>query len=340
MSYDLNIWSCRKVEFEQKEINIGEYTLTIENSVTVENEDIPIDVMLSLAEIKYLTKIYLQPYTTDKIITDKAIKYAKKLAKEFDGVVENPQLDNEVFLARKRFTRATKDADYVSISWYIDCNKSLNVYLADFINLLEKYLPQALPRRYGGYEPPEFKYSEMGKEHLINFLNEEHNPVIYCMKPITYIYISDAYIDNQKFEIKDYRCNKIEIEMLKEVYLESNWQFAVKRLFRESAKLLKPFYAEIIDEKESMICSWWWKGIPAKRGNSIIIGEPYSSLIRELPSENEIELGLYYFENDINKIKIPRNLISNKKIFVINNKNVYFHADDYKYAKRFPFKKG
>lgn len=340
MSYDLNIWSRQRVETDQKEINIGEYTITIDESVIVEDEDIPTDVMLSLAEIKYLTSLYLQPYTNEKTITDKAIKYAKKLAKEFNGVVENPQLENKIFLTdkRKTFTQAIRDADKISICWYMDCQQSLSIRLAGFIELLEKYLPQALPRRYGSFEPPQFKYSETGKDHLINFLNTEHQPVIYCTKPITYIFLSDAYIDNQKFKIKDYRCNKIEIELLKEAYLEQNWQFAAKRLFKEVAKLFKPFYAEIIDEKESMICSWWWKGMPVKMGNQIIIGEPYSTLCGKLPNENKIETGLYYFENDIQKVKIPRSLISNKKLFASNKRDAGFFADNFNYAKLFPLK--
>ena len=341
MSYDINIWSRKRIEIDQEEIVIDEYMLTVDKSVVVENEDIPIDVMLSLSEIKYLTSFYLQPFTNDKTVIDKVTRYVKKLAKEFDGVVENPQLENCVLLVNKRktFTRATRDAEKVSICWYMDRQQSLADRLGEFVELLEKYLPQALPRRYGSYEPPQYKYSETGKEHFIQFLNDEHFPVIYCTKPITYIFLSDAYIENQKiFKKEDYRCNKIEIELLKEAYLEPNWQFAIKRLFKEVAKLFKPFYAEIIDEKESMVCSWWWKGIPTKKGNPIIIGEPYSSLCGELPDENEIVTGIYYFENDVHKIKIPRELISKKKLFAKIKREQGFWADNFNYAKQFPFK--
>ena len=102
MSYDLNIWSRQRVKTDQPEIKIGEYTITIEESVAVEEEDVPTEVLLSYADIKYLTSLYLQPYTTEKTIIDKAMRYAKKIAKEFDGVVENPQLENSVTLVNKR----------------------------------------------------------------------------------------------------------------------------------------------------------------------------------------------------------------------------------------------
>ena len=172
MSYDINIWSRKRIEIDQEEIVIDEYMLTVDKSVVVENEDIPIDVMLSLSEIKYLTSFYLKPFTNDKTVIDKVTRYVKKLAKEFDGVVENPQLENGVLLVNKRktFTRATRDAEKVSICWYMDCQQSLADRLGEFVELLEKYLPQALPRRYGSYEPPQYKYSETGKEHFIQFI--------------------------------------------------------------------------------------------------------------------------------------------------------------------------
>ena len=127
--------------------------------------------------------------------------------------------------------------------------------------------------------------------------------------------------------------------MLKEAYLEPNWQYAIKKLFKEVAKLFKPFYAEIIDEKESMVCSWWWKGIPEKKGNPIIIGEPYSTLLGKLPKENELKTGLYYFESDVHKVKISRELISKKKLFAKNKRGTGFFADNFNYAKQFPFRR-
>jgi len=338
VSYVWNIWSRQRVATDRSEFSIDGYTVIVEESITVEEEDIPTDVMLSLAEIKYLTTICLQPHTNEQEITDRVTKYAKQLAKEFNGVVEDHR---KALLPQKRktFSQAMRDADTISVCWYMDCRQSLSDQLADFIGLLEKYLPHALPRRYGAFEPPQFKYSQMGKEHLLKFLCDEHSPVIYCTKPVTYIFMSDAYIDNQKYKIKDYRCNKIEIEVLKEAYLQQNWQFAVKRLFKEAAKLLRPFYAEIIDVNESMMCAWWWKGLPARMGDAVIIGEPYSSLCGKLPEENEIDIGLYYFENVIHQLKLPRKLVSHKKLFAVKKPGKYFFAGDFNYARQFPFKK-
>lgn len=338
MSYDLKIWSRRSVEIDVRTISFDDYTLTIDESVKVEEEDIPTEVILLLAGIKFLTELHLQPFTQDKSITDKAMRFARKLGKEFDGVIENPQLNEEIVIVNKAkaFKPFTRDAEMVKISWYMDSQQSLAVNIAQFIDLLEKYLPQALPRRYGAFEPPQYKYAETGKDHLIDFLLKEHLPVLYCTKPINFLFLSDGFIAKKWPRKENYRCNSISILILKEAYLEDNWQFAVKRLFMEVARLYKPFYAEIIEEKESKVVTWWWKGIPVKRGNPMIIGEPYSTLSPKLSVENKLESGLYYFENS-KSIKIPQKLISKKKLSALGKPDKLNFAENYHYAKLFPF---
>ena len=83
MSYDINIWSRKRIEIDQEEIVIDEYMLTVDKSVVVENEDILIDVMLSLSEIKFAVKsvalklsaslrmrFYINPEYTGTITTE------------------------------------------------------------------------------------------------------------------------------------------------------------------------------------------------------------------------------------------------------------------------------
>ena len=53
----------------------------------------------------------------------------------------------------------------------------------------------------------------------------------------------------------------------------------------------------------------------------------------------EIESGNYYFESDVHKVKIPRELISKKKLFAKNKRGTGFFADNFNYAKQFPFRR-
>jgi len=199
-----------------------------------------------------------------------------------------------------------------------------------------------MPRRYGTYEPPQYKYSETGRDHLISFLEEGllrqivwkddearitysyDCPIWYATKPISFIFFSDAYLHEKHIHknlIGDqYRCNCIELRMLKDAYNQPNWRFAVRRLFREVALLYMPFYAEIIDESDKGICSWWWRGIPAKRGEPIIIGNPYSSLFQPKLSSSEcLADGLFYLEEP-SLLRIPGKYLS-KRLKSTNTKH-------------------
>ncbi len=333
MSYDLNIWSRKCVQDERNELQINQYTLTIQKSVTVEFEDIPVNISLSLSEIQFLTTLSLQPYTNDQAIISKAIQIAKQFANKSVGILENPQENNDIYINKKQvFQPITKDSEIISVCWYTNCDESLSIHFVEFLNLIEKYLPQAMPRRYGPFEPPQYKFLETGKAHLLEFLINEPSPVLYCTKPVLYLFLSDAYLDNQKYNIKEYRCNKIELQILKEAYMQKNWRTAVEMLFVEVSKLYDPFYAEIIDENQSGVCSWWWKGIPDLRGKIFIIGAPYIDFLNLSTAK---KCGNVFLCDE--RCQIPFELVSKKKL--LKRKSQYSFNQDFNFAKVFPFKK-
>jgi hypothetical protein len=54
--------------------------------------------------------------------------------------------------------------------WYEGDLLATREKLDGFIGLLGRYLPEALPRRYGLFEPPQFTYEETGKGHFVDLL--------------------------------------------------------------------------------------------------------------------------------------------------------------------------
>ena len=312
MSYDLKIWSSSKLQEGNRLLADAGYVnnegilvregpgwqVLIAKPVTVEAEDIPDVIMQSLPGISYMTDINIEPILAPDKIKKETLSLCIALAKEMKGLVEDPQ-EGSLKLASgiKKFSYGNskgKDKSLISLIWYFG---DILFYQSDkidqFVNLLERYMPDALPRRYGEYEPPQYKYGETGKEHLIEFLKKELSPVWYATKPFTHLFISVPDIEKEMQEHlnsnlinKDinpesfygkaqskYRCGKIELQMLKEVFLQADWNLALKRLFLEMSKLLNPFYGEIIEEKPYMymqknglVRSWWWRGIPRDLG--------------------------------------------------------------------------
>ncbi len=314
MSYDLRIWSRRPVEMEQN-IKLNDHEVSIDPNMRVEQEDIPTEILLSLSDICYLTDVNIQPIQVEPSDLKRIKATLRAVARTSEGILEDPQTD-EIYLPtniKKAMTlKVDKKAPSMSISWYMDPKIPLKDMYGKIVDIFEQYLPQALPRRYGLFEPPQFKFSEMGKTHLISFLQNEESIVWYATKPVSYVFISEA--SGKPTSRLGFRCNRIELQIAEMAFNEKNWNFAVVRLFREMAKVLGPFYAEIIHEEMDCIKSWWWKGLPQVMGDYIIIGSPYSDLIPNSKLIGEkLSDNLYYVDqervSDLRK-RINRKLVA------------------------------
>jgi hypothetical protein len=360
MSYDLKIWSSGQIgksttlltEAGYKKNNDyftragNGWLINISPSLTVEPEDIPDTIMQALPGISYLTEINVEPISAPGEIRNETLRLCKALAKEMKGVVEDPQ-DGTVKLpsGMKKISYANlkvKDTSLVSLFWYFeDLTFFKSKQIDHLINLFERYMPDALPRRYGEFEPPQNKYAETGKEHLIEFLKNCYGmPVWYATKPFTHLFLNVPNIEKEielcltekivkrptvkkdpqsfyKQAQSKYRYGWIEIHMIQEVFLQPDWNLAVKRLFTETAKLLNSFYAEVRREKH-FFGSSLWRGIPRALGYAIILNEKCTSQWKRFQkSATKISDSLYmvdYFgesdlKNVIKKIgSAPRNI--------------------------------
>lgn len=77
-----------------------------------------------------------------------------------------------------RMTRFSHDrAAVLALSWWMIFGHLVERDVAELIMALEACLPEALPGRYGSFEPPEFKYAESGREHFLRLVREGAGPV-------------------------------------------------------------------------------------------------------------------------------------------------------------------
>lgn len=329
MSYDLRIWSSGQIS-EDSLLAKADYKLhndfflregkgwqvIISRSYLVEPEDIPDSIMQALPGISFMTEISIEPISAPEKIKNETLRLCNALAKEMKGIVEDPQVGTaKVPTGVKKVIDVNfkcKNRPLVSLIWFFD---DVMFYqskkIGQFIDLLEKYMPDALPRRYGEFEPPQYKYAETGKVHLIDFLKRGSSPVWYATKPFTHMHFSIPHIEKEKAEIikndlinkdinpqsyygaamRKFRSGYIELQLLQDIFIQPDWNLAVKRLFIEIAKLLKPFYSEIICEqlgsmtgeqyikmeKEGLFRSWWWRGIPRDLGYAVVLDKQYIS---------------------------------------------------------------
>jgi hypothetical protein len=335
MSYDLNIWSVRpfdpahlkqREKWKQAGGNFwhlpGEgWQISLEGSTPVAPEDVPEEVAGLLPGIGWLTELHLEGDAPDKAMA-LARKSAKEIAKAAHGVVEDPQEDAILTpTGVKRYVPPKKEKKFSVLSfswWFMTDVLTKQEGREAFLNLLEKYLPEALPKRYGTYEPPEYKLEEKGKNHLEEFLGKYLDDMIvwYPRRPVTTVHVHRP--KPLGGDSRGFRSNHLEIEIESAVLEQPGWKQTLDRLWHEMTRLLEPIYGEVRtvpnqvrmgatvgqmvedvdDNYDELTRSWFWRGIPRNLGHAVVLGREYQKLWPDFLRHAEMDDGFAFASTD------------------------------------------
>ncbi|MCP5067120.1 MAG: hypothetical protein GY946_11195, partial [bacterium] len=127
-----------------------------------------------------------------------ALKTARAVASAVSGIVEDPQEDTLAFpRGVKRFIKPRREERFsiLELSWWYAASPFRSVEgTRRLLSILKRHVPEAVPRRYGLYEPPQNKTEETGIDHLAEFMcaKLEDSPVYYCTRPVVGFHIADC----------------------------------------------------------------------------------------------------------------------------------------------------
>lgn len=326
MSYDLQVWSTDPInpalalpdmaEWQSQEnllvcpqrgwqIVIGPYH-------RVEFEDVPEGVNAALSGVQHMTELNLEPIGAPRTAHALLRRIAKALAKSAHGVVVDVQSNTIVTpTGVQRFMASSSSdvLDVLELSWFsADNSVRSQVWLREFVLCLERYLPEALPVRYGRFEPPPYRYRETGSEHLIAFLAERYlapshigYAVWYPKRPVLHLHLTLSAGPSRL----GWRSHRITIDVEASVLEQPGWSTALNRLWRRLAHLFRVFYADVrtlrnhgrhgMNAYEMMasdrhpVCGWFWAGMPRQGGHAVALGAPYLTLWPDLQKIGEQE---------------------------------------------------
>lgn len=322
MSYDLQIWSVKRPSVESDSprglrwtqsadsmsVVMRDWQITVEPADLVHQEDIPVDVASALPGIRYLTELNLQPFDASNSAKATLVRIASAVAKASHGLVYDPQTD-ELITPRgvKRFIPQARDERFSIIElgfWFLDVRIFSPDHMEGFLDLCDTLLPEALPRRYGLYEPPQYvRDVRAGRAHLLTFLHEnlDGSPVLYTTRPVLGLGFSCT---KERYHPRNgFRSNYVSVEIEASVIQQPGWQEQLRRFWVAICRHLNPFYSDVrtlkgyvrmggtygSDHKseEHPIRSWFWRGVPGELGHAIAIGEPYIDLWPQASMEGE-----------------------------------------------------
>jgi hypothetical protein len=191
------------------------------------------------------------------------------------------------------------------MSWFSDDDAVFRSRegLESIIECMETHLPEALPVRYGEYEPPKFRFAETGRAHLLDTLVQEYlvrtgGLVWQPTRPALQVSLLVAPV----VRVADcgWRCHRLTLSVTVSALDQPGWQYALEHFWRALARRVRAFYSDVRtlggyvfsgrylcatrEAEQHPICAWFWAGIPRTAGHAVALGEPYLSLWTEFGS--------------------------------------------------------
>jgi hypothetical protein len=319
MSYDLRIWSIEPCVDVERHRRAGKgWLIDVGASDPVMTEDIDDDVLPLLPGVRYLTHLHLEGERTRPALAA-LHRAARALATASKGAIEDPQ-DDSVTLPSglKRWlppTRGTAPVALLELSWWLDRSLLDRRVLDRVLDVVERHLPEAMPRRYGPYEPPAHVLAQTGRAHLLDFLvaSESTGPVLYPHPPVAHVSLTThrapCWIDHGAR--RTFRCHRFTIAIERAVLDLPGWPTGLDRAWRALSAELRPFYGDVrtthghVRSKNGRwwttgsteahpIRAWWFGGVPARMGHAAVVGEPYLGAWPELEGHGERVGGLRF----------------------------------------------
>lgn len=330
MSYDLLVWSrlgeadltpdlanlaCVQTAADQWEFTSNNWMISIVIN-PVDDDDIPDQVFTTLRGITHQISIHLMPLHASETAMKTARRIARSLAEAGEGVWEDLQtgkltLSKSAKLSDKRIEQPSenfpdrgKSVTILSVDWCMNHSSLMTRDgVSGFLSLLQRFLPEALPRRYGPYEPLKFKYAEMGKEHFIATYLDDPATSIYCTKPAFSLSLPFTGHGYRKIGMQNrYWASHVGISLNAKILDDPYWAAHLPKAFVEISRYLQPFYGDarcLVGYEvsrngalmlltrdaptsngmaQSSPVSPWWRGVPRSTGIACVIGSPYKEL--------------------------------------------------------------
>jgi hypothetical protein len=327
MSYDLQIWTTSRPswpeclpDYQQWHAMEGglllrraKWQIVANSAARVLPEDIPDEIMAALPGIRFLVELNLEPIGAPSSARDLLRRAAASIARTGPGVIQDPQEDS-ITTPRgvKRYQRQPLPARISLLTfswWFMDGPLQGETGYRELLSLLERYLPEALSRRYGEYEPPQFLYQDMGKEHFLELLRRARLPVVwYPHFPVVSVYLG-VFADSGPTR-QGFRANYLSIGVESSAYRQPGWQLGLERFWREMSHFIHPFYGDVrrldghlfrqgrlfIDQRSQQhpVMNGWWNGLPRCLGQATVLGEPYLGHWPAFAEQAEADDGLCF----------------------------------------------
>jgi len=291
-----------------------EWQLVVGCPDCVNYEDLTDQIAGVLPGIQYLTRFNLEGKFS-RTSAALAASAANFMARRVHGIVIDAQKDSIASpsgVVRLASIQRRPSFSVIALSWwFLDGPLLTALGREHLVDLLTRDLPEALPKRYGLYEPPQHRYALMGRDHFLAFLNDHLNDFIVWSAQWPVVRVHIGYPKRAGGGPSGFRANHFEIELDRDLLKQPGWDVGLLRFWEKASKLIQPFYGDarvlpgrigtvattLLTSSESEshpVRAWWWRGIPKTLGCAVVLGEVYQGLWPQFMTAANLKHGLAF----------------------------------------------
>lgn len=253
------------------------WVVNIEAAIRIEAEDLLPGLRAMIGRRLWQVDLHLEGESSDASLARLAEVVASLLAT--DGVVYDPQ--------REMLRDRDGERQIVQLADLADSDKgfSLNILfnqadkvtperMSALLTILEEELPEALPHRYGDFEPPPFRWDQGGKAAFIARWDRQNAPYWIGMTPASYVFTGFDYKVTTRRPM--FRAGRIDFQFRSKLASDPAKMLAVLRVAEQFASELDAFYVALIPGSD--IHGPFWKGLIPTEHLLLILGRPLLDL--------------------------------------------------------------
>lgn len=283
MSYDLDLYVGRAVDLTPPDAGPGGQ-FSVEPAARCEEEDIPSSYLPLLGKRRrWLIRLHIEGQPD-----------APKLKEFDDWLADVVSRTNGVLIDEQAGTYLTDKATgpLPDLSTDIDADGlgDMSFYFEDLegfvpralpaiLDTIRETLPEAMPARFGQYEPLQGKVEDGDTSALLAAFAADPDQFMKARAPFAHIYTniaSDAELKKwhpEHFLRRHFLAGRLSFELRLKALSDPR----LPELMWRIAQVLPAFYAEIRDT-ECPVRAWFWRGLPEGQVRARVIGPPYNDL--------------------------------------------------------------
>jgi len=309
MGIDVEIWSVEPLDSSiglprsDKWVRDGDvlrystrsWQLSVDLSVRVENDEIPDELGPHLVGISYRTGIFLEPIHAPASAHAFLRQLVRTILRTSQGVmVAEGQIIDASGRRRAAHSRSGETISVLQLSWWFEKGAlSTREGATDLLRYFRKFLPDFLPRRYGGSEPARNIFKPEGVDEFIHFLFTEEWPVWVPNGKLLHVHYRPS-VRPRLTDAHGMSVPTLQVSCAASLLDVPGWETAMRRLWSFVCGIAEPFYGDvrILGGHIARGRSWCylaqttevhpvrglWRGLPNTLGLCAVLGPPYTSL--------------------------------------------------------------